>query len=126
VERLPLLLIEDERAVTDFVRIALERHGYTCRTASSAAEGIKVLAAGEFIGVISDMRTPGGATGADVYAWIVANRPELQDKILFITGDTVNEDTLRALSATGAPYIEKPFRVQELISTVEKIFGRAK
>ena len=126
VERLPLLLIEDERAVTDFVRIALERHGYTCRTASSAAEGIKVLAAGEFIGVISDMRTPGGATGADVYAWIVANRPELKDKILFITGDTVNEDTLRALSATGAPYIEKPFRVQELISTVEKIFGRAK
>jgi len=126
MERLPLLLIEDERAVTDFVRIALERHGYTCRTASSAAEGIKVLAAGEFIGVISDMRTPGGATGADVYAWIVANRPELKDKILFITGDTVNEDTLRALSATGAPYIEKPFRVQELISTVEKIFGRAK
>ena len=126
VERFPLLLIEDERAVTDFVRIALERHGYACRTASSAAEGIKVLAAGEFIGVISDMRTPGGATGADVYAWIVANRPELKDKMLFITGDTVNEDTLRALSATGAPYIEKPFRVQELMSTVEKIFGRAK
>ena len=125
-ERLPLLLIEDERSVTDFVRIALERHGYTCRTASSAIEGIKVLESEQFIGVISDMRTPGGATGADVHAWIVANRPELKDKVLFITGDTVNEDTMRALSATGAPYIEKPFRVRELMSTVEKIFGRAK
>jgi len=125
-ERLPLLLIEDERSVTDFVRIALERHGYTCRTASSAIEGIKVLESEQFIGVISDMRTPGGATGADVHAWIVANRPELKDKVLFITGDTVNEDTMRALSATGAPYIEKPFRVRELMSTVEKIFGKAK
>ena len=124
-ERLPLLLIEDERSVTDFVRIALERHGYTCRTASSAIEGIKVLESEQFIGVISDMRTPGGATGADVHAWIVANRPELKDKVLFITGDTVNEDTMRALSATGAPYIEKPFRVRELMSTVEKIFGKA-
>ena len=125
-ERLPLLLIEDERSVTDFVRIALERHGYTCRTASSAIEGIKVLESEQFIGVISDMRTPGGATGADVHAWIVAHRPELKDKVLFITGDTVNEDTMRALSATGAPYIEKPFRVRELMSTVEKIFGKAK
>ena len=125
-ERLPLLLIEDERSVTDFVRIALERHGYTCRTATSAIEGIKVLESEQFIGVISDMRTPGGATGADVHAWIVANRPELKDKVLFITGDTVNEDTMRALSATGAPYIEKPFRVRELMSTVEKIFGKAK
>ena len=127
VERLPLLLIEDERAVMDFIRIALERNGYACKTANSAIEGIKVLESGadQFIGVISDMRTPGGATGADVHAWIVAHRPELKDKMLFITGDTVNEDTLRALNATGAPYIEKPFRVQELLCTVEKIFGRA-
>jgi DNA-binding NtrC family response regulator len=125
MERLPLLLIEDERAVVDFVRIALERKGYACKTASSAAEGIKVLEAGQFIGVISDMRTPGGASGADVHAFIVAHRPELKNKMLFITGDTVNEDTLRALNETGVPYIEKPFRVQELMSTVEKIFGKA-
>jgi len=125
MERLPLLLIEDERAVMDFIRIALERNGYTCKTANSAIEGIKVLESDEFIGVISDMRTPGGATGADVHAWIVKNRPELKNKVLFITGDTVNEDTLKALNATGAPYIEKPFRVQELLSTVEKIFGKA-
>jgi len=124
-ERLPLLLIEDERAVMDFIRIALERNGYTCKTANSAIEGIKVLESGQFIGVISDMRTPGGATGADVHAWIAAHRPELKNKMLFITGDTVNEDTLKALSDTGVPYIEKPFRVRELLRVVEEIFGRA-
>jgi len=124
--RLPLLLIEDERSVLNFLRAALERYGYGCKTATSALEGITLLERGEFIGVISDMRTPGGATGADVHAWIVANRPELKDKILFITGDTVNEETMKALNDTGVPYIEKPFRVHQLISTVEKIFGRAK
>jgi DNA-binding NtrC family response regulator len=125
MERLPLLLIEDERAVVDFIRMALERKGYTCKTANSAVEGIKALEVGQFIGVISDMRTPGGASGADVHAYIVAHRPELKDKMLFITGDIVNEDTLRALNETGVPYIEKPFRVQELMATVEKIFGKA-
>jgi FixJ family two-component response regulator len=38
----------------------------------------------------------------------------------------VNEETMKALKHTGVPYIEKPFRVHQLISTVEKIFGRAK
>lgn len=125
-QALPLLVIEDEQAVMDFIRLALERHGYSCHTASSAAEGISMLESESFTGVISDMRTPGGASGADVHAWIVANRPELKQKMLFITGDTVNPETLRALNDTGAPYIEKPFRVSDLISVVEKIFGRRK
>lgn len=122
--RLPLLVIEDERSVMDFVRTALERSGYACHTANSAAEGIRALEAHQFSGIISDMRTPGGASGADVHSWIVANRPELKERMLFITGDTVNEETMKALQNTGVPYIEKPFRVQQLINTVERIFGR--
>ena len=123
--RLPILLIEDERSVMDFVSTALKRNGYACVTSNSAAEGIRQLESGHFSGVISDMRTPGGASGADVHAWIVAHRPELSKRMLFITGDTVNEDTMKALESTGVPYIEKPFRVQELINIVEKIFGKA-
>jgi len=121
----PLLLIEDERSVMDFMRMALERHGDPCVTASSAVEGMRLLQSQSFRGVISDMRTPGGASGADVHDWIAAHRPELKNKMLFITGDTVNEDTLKALSDTGVPYIEKPFRVRELLRVVEEIFGRA-
>ncbi len=125
LSRLPLLVIEDERSVMDFVRMALERSGYACVTANSAAEGIKLLEKTAVSGVISDMRTPGGASGADLHQWIVSHHPELTDRLLFITGDTVNEDTMRALIRTGAPYLEKPFRVQQLIDRVEAMFGRA-
>lgn len=125
-ESLPLLLIEDERSVMNFIRVALERHGYACTAANSAAEGIRLLEGGRFGGIISDMRTPGGVSGADVHAWILAHRPQLKNRMLFITGDTVNEDTMKALVRTGVPYIEKPFRVQELMVTVAKIFGKAR
>ncbi|MGC2698153.1 MAG: response regulator [Candidatus Angelobacter sp.] len=124
--RLPLLVIEDEASVMEFIRTALERHGYPCRTANSAAEGIRILEAGLYSGIISDMRMPGGASGADVHTWIVAHRPELQHRMLFITGDTVNEETMKALQNTGVPYLEKPFRVQELINIVKNIFGEPK
>jgi DNA-binding response OmpR family regulator len=121
---LPILLIEDERSVMDFMRMALERSGYTCTLANSAAEGIRLLESGNFCGIISDMRTPGGASGADVHEWIVAHRPQLKGRLLFITGDTVNEETMKALVRTGVPYIEKPFRVQELIARAENMFGK--
>ena len=123
---LPLLVIEDERSVLNFVRMALERHGYRCQTANSAAEGIQQLEKADFGGIISDMRMPGGVSGADVHAWIVKHRPQLKDRMLFITGDIVNDDTMKALVSTGVPYIEKPFRVVELMATVDRIFGKEK
>src|SRR5262249_25176045 len=88
-----VLVIEDEPSVANFVRSALERHGFTVTCASSGAEGLKLLQAQEFGGVISDMRTPGSVNGADVHAWIQQNRPAMTSKILFITGDIANDET---------------------------------
>ncbi len=122
---LPLLVIEDEPSVMSFLSAALQRAGYPMVPASSGAEGLQLLASGKFRGVISDMRTPGGVNGDDVHAWLVKNRPELVSRLVFITGDTVNEETLAILRRTGAPCVEKPFRVNQLIAVVEQVFGKA-
>ena len=104
------------------LRLALEKNGYTCVLAASGVEGLKLLQQDEFDGVISDMRTPGGVNGADVHTWLSANRPELARHMMFITGDIVNEETAKILAQTGVPYIEKPFRIKELIAAVERLF----
>ena len=121
----PVLLIEDEPAVMGFVRSALERNGYTVVCAESGADALGLLASGEFQGVVSDMRTPGGVDGAQVYAWIAAHRPQLASKLVFITGDIASEETAATLRRTGAPCLEKPFRVQQFIDMVEKTMGKA-
>jgi len=120
-----VLLIEDEPAVMDFVRSALERNGYRVVCADSGVDALQMLENGEFQGVISDMRTPGGVDGAQVHAWIAANRPELASKLVFITGDIANEETAATLRRTGAPCVEKPFRVKQFIAIVEKTMGGA-
>jgi len=121
----PVLLIEDEPAVMALVRAVLEGHGYVVVPTESGAEALRLLADGDFHGVVSDMRTPGGVDGAQVYAWIAAHKPELASKLVFITGDIANEETAATLRRTGAPCVEKPFRVQEFISVVEQTLGRA-
>ena len=120
----PILLIEDEPSVTAFLRAALERRGYAVDDAASGAEGLEKLGGGEYSGVISDIRMPGSVNGAEVHAWIQQNRPELCTRIILISGDTANSETQLLLKQSGTPCIEKPFRVQQLLTVVEKTFGK--
>lgn len=121
----PVLLIEDEPAVMAYVQAALERSGYPVVCCESGIDALRLLDKGEFSGVVSDMRTPGGVDGAQVHAWISQHRPDLASKIVFITGDIANEETVATLRATGAPCVEKPFRVQQFIDVVSKTIGKA-
>jgi len=120
----PVLLVEDEPAVMAYVQAALERSGYPVLCCESGVDALRLLETGDFLGVVSDMRTPGGVDGAQVHAWIAQHRPDLASKIVFITGDIANEETAATLERTGAPCVEKPFRVQQFISVVEQTMGK--
>ena len=122
---LPVLVIEDEPAVLAYVRAALERSGYSVVCTESGVDALRLLESGQFKGVVSDMRTPGGVDGGDVHAWISEHRPELASRLVFITGDIANEETAITLQKTGAPCVEKPFRVKQFISVIEKTMGKA-
>jgi DNA-binding NtrC family response regulator len=119
-----ILLIDDEPSVTAFLQAALERHGYKVVPALSGQEGLQCLERGTFTGVISDIRMPGAVNGAEVHNWIHVNRPELRQRMILISGDTANSKTQSLLANSGTPCIEKPFRVQKLISLVENTFGK--
>lgn len=119
-----ILVIEDEPSVASFVRAALERRGYEVVSSRSAAEALELLAANEFAGVISDLRTPGAVNGADVRRWLGSHRPELARRIIFITGDTASPETMALLAREQTPCIEKPFRVRELMAAVESTIGK--
>ena len=120
----PILLIEDEPSVIAFLRAALERRGYAVVDACSGEEGLQQLSSGKYTGVISDIRMPGAVNGAEVHDWIRTHRPELRQRVILISGDTANGKTQALLAGSGIPCIEKPFRVQQLISVVESTFGK--
>jgi DNA-binding NtrC family response regulator len=121
---LPVLLIEDEPAIMSMVQAALERSGYPVVCCDSGVEALRLLENGSFLGVVSDMRTPGGVDGGQVHSWIARHRPDLASRVVFITGDIANEETVATLRQTGAPCVEKPFRVQQLIDVISSTMGK--
>ena len=124
-DSLRILIVEDEPSVMTFIRAALERHGYAAESAETGARALELLQTRTYAGIISDMRTPGGVDGADVWTWVQKNRPELLGKLIFVTGDIVNQETAATLQRTGAPYVEKPFRVAQLLAVVERVVGKS-
>ena len=122
----PLLLVEDEANIAEIIRRVLEPQGYRVVAAPSGADALKLLPAGEFLGVITDMRTPGGVSGGDLHAWIQTNRQDLAARVIFITGDIANDETFAILNQTKAPCLQKPFKNADLIAMVEKTFGKAR
>jgi CheY-like chemotaxis protein len=123
MNRLVVLVVEDEPSVMAFIKAALERNGYEVESAASGAEALQLLRQRSYSGVISDMRTPGGVDGSGVWSWIADHRPELLGKLVFITGDIVNEETAATLRRTAAPFVEKPFRVSQLIAALQQVLG---
>jgi DNA-binding NtrC family response regulator len=120
----PVLIIEDEAAVAGFLRTALERRGYAVVVSTSAADGLELLATCEFRGVVSDVRTPGAISGAEVQEWLQRHRPGLAERFVFITGDTASSETASLLAQAKTPCIEKPFRLQQFLATVEGTIGK--
>lgn len=120
----PILVIEDEASVAGFVRTALERHGYEVVVSTSATDGLQMLASREFRGVISDIRTPGAISGAEVHEWLQRHRPELAARFVFITGDTASSETALLVAQSNMPCIEKPFRLKQFLATVEGTIGK--
>lgn len=120
----PILVIEDESAVADFLRSALERHGYAVVVSASAADGLQLLSSGQFRGVVSDVRMPGELSGVDVKEWLLRHRPGLASRFVFITGDTASAETVLLVAKAKTPCIEKPFRLQQFLAMVEETIGK--
>jgi DNA-binding NtrC family response regulator len=120
----PILVIEDDLAVAEFLRSALERHGYGVVLSASAADGLQLLSSGEFRGVVSDVRMPGELSGVDVKEWLLRHRPGLASRFVFITGDTASAETVSLVAKAKTPCIEKPFRLQQFLAMVEETIGK--
>ena len=119
-EKARLWCVDDEASVLEGLERLLRRE---CdRTAAldgrRALEFIKTQPAFEV--VISDMRMP-GMDGMQLYHLIREINSSYIKKLIFITGDLLNDETERFLMDTRIPCIEKPFTVEEILKAVHKI-----
>ena len=115
-----ILILDDDHAIAELLGEMLTLLGYSTVLCHSAQVALEWLDRQEFNLIISDFRMP-KMDGQEFYEQAVRKKPELARRILFLSGDVVNEETQGFLRATGNPHLTKPFRlalVEQIVAQV--------
>jgi PAS domain S-box-containing protein len=115
-----ILVIDDEKDVLEFLSQALARYGYVVQTASAAEEALVLMEDRVFDAIVADIKMP-GMGGKKMHEYVRSHIPGAAEKIVFITGDILGDETQAFIQETGSPCIKKPFKISDLIDRLNDI-----
>ncbi|MDK8263520.1 sigma-54 dependent transcriptional regulator [Pseudomonas oryzihabitans] len=114
---LPILLVEDDRALREALADTLELGGYRYRAVDSGEAALLALAEESFGLVISDVNMP-GIDGHQLLASIRLRDPALP--VLLMTAFGSIERAVEAMRGGAADYLVKPFEPRLLLETLAR------
>ncbi len=114
-----ILIVEDEEAIANLIKINLEAEGYRCVCAYDGREGADRIEREEFDLILLDIMLP----EIDGYELLEYVRP-LETPVIFLTAKGKLEDRIYGLKRGADDYIVKPFQIGELLARVEALLRR--
>ena len=117
-ERTAILVVDDYQAIGDILYEKLNSIGYYCYVVGSAQDALAKLGERPFDILLLDVKLP-GKSGIDLLKDLKSSRP---DTALIIISAVVDLDTvLRARTLWPCDYIIKPFNLNEVVLSVERM-----
>jgi len=115
-----ILIIEDEKNLSDFIRLELEYEKYEVLVAFEGREGLAKALDEDVALILLDIMLP-SLNGIEVCRRIraVKNTP-----IIMITARDSVLDRISGLDSGADDYISKPFEIEELLARMRAIFRR--
>ena len=120
-----ILLVDDEEMVLDLEKEILRGRCLWSKAVTSGRDAIEFLKENVVDLVVTDMKMPGEVSGEDLYRWIEANRPSLKGRVILTMSDAGSQPVSDVLRRTAAPFIQKPFHLQDFLATVQAAMAAA-
>ncbi|MBU5614980.1 ATP-binding protein [Geomonas azotofigens] len=117
-----ILVVEDEKAVRDFLESALQDQGYSVVSVGSGPEALEACAGTSFDLMVSDVIMP-GMSGPELYRVIREQQPRL--KVMFISGYPARSASLQDILQWDAPFLAKPFSAKVLLTKTHELMQAA-
>ena len=112
-----ILVIDDEVQLAATLRAGLEA-SFEVRVATSGKDALAMLEEEDPDFVLCDLMMP-EISGMELYERVLASRPALADRFVFMTGGAFTDRAREFLKRHRCPRIEKPFSLEE----VERLLG---
>lgn len=114
-----ILIVEDERPISDLIKMNLEDCGFHCTCAYDGLQAADILESHHFDLVLLDIMLP----EIDGYELLDYIRP-LHIPVIFLTAKGAVKDRVKGLNLGAEDYIVKPFEISELLARVNVVLRR--
>ena len=114
-----ILIVEDEKPISELIRNSLKRAGYVCSCAYDGQAAADLLEQESFDLILLDVMLP----EIDGFTLLEYIRP-LEIPVIFLTAKNSVADRVKGLRMGAEDYIVKPFEVLELLARVDVVLRR--
>ena len=114
-----ILIVEDEKPISNLIRLSLKKAGYDCTCAYDGAEAADILEERRFDLILLDVMLP----EIDGFSLMEYIRP-MEIPVIFLTAKNAVNDRVRGLELGAEDYLVKPFEIIELLARVNVVLRR--
>ena len=113
IEGKAILVVDDESYVAEMLADLLRLDHHRVDVAPNGLVALEKLRAGPYDLVLSDLKMP-ELDGPRLYEALARDHPHLLRRVVFLTGDALSSEITEFLERVGAPYLYKPFTLEEI------------
>jgi CheY-like chemotaxis protein len=113
-----VLIVDDEPTICNILARILSNEGHQAQTVSDGKAALTLLHERPYDLLVADLRMS-GINGIELYEIVKKQYPQMAGKVIFMTGDTMSQETGEFLSSTGRPYLAKPFTPIEFLEIID-------
>jgi len=108
-----ILVVDDEKMIRDYLEHMLRECGHHVDVERNARAAVKRLRNEKYDVILADIKMP-GMNGREFYQVLQEIGTHLVDRVIFMTGDIIGEESLSFLKNTEVRHITKPFEENSL------------
>lgn len=110
-----ILVVEDERKISQVIEINLMMAGYLCDVASDGEEGLRLALSGDYDLILLDLMLP----KRDGFSVCREIRKPLSTPIIMVTAKEEEADKIMGLELGADDYVTKPFSIKVLLARIK-------
>lgn len=114
-----ILIVEDERPISNLIRVNLAEDGYSCDVADDGMQAADMIEQNRYDLILLDIMLP-KVNGYELMEYIAPTGTP----VIFITAKNDVADRVKGLHLGADDYIIKPFEIVELLARVEAVLRR--
>ena len=119
-----VLVVDDDAAIREMVKLALENNGYTVLEAGNTIEARQSLESGEADIILLDWMLP-GQSGYEFMRALRRSPASNSIPVIMLTARDLEEEKIAALDIGADDYISKPFSIKELLARIKAVLRRS-